>query len=43
MAKTELRLKRMKQELDERKFQLSLQSKDTNDDYDVSDDIVIIE
>lgn len=44
MAKTELRLKRMKQELDEKKFQLSSQPKDnSDDDYDVSDDIVIIE
>lgn len=44
MAKTELRLKRMKQELDERKFQLSLQSKDnSDDDFDMGDDIVIIE
>lgn len=43
MAKTELRLKRMKQELDEKKFQLASQPKETDDDYDVSDDIVIIE
>ena len=44
MAKTELRLKRMKQELDEKKFQLSLQSKDnSDDDFDMGDDIVIIE
>lgn len=44
MAKTELRLKRMKQELDEKKFHLSLQSKDnSDDDFDMGDDIVIIE
>lgn len=44
MAKTELRLKRMKQELDEKKFQLASQPKDnSDDDYDMGDDIVIIE
>lgn len=42
MAKTELRLKRMKQELDEKKFQLSSSEKDSNDDYLPDDDIIVI-
>jgi len=43
LAKTELKLKRMKQELDEKKFQLSSKSNNDDDNYDIDDDIVIIE
>jgi hypothetical protein len=44
MAKTELKLKRMKQELDEKKFQLSSMPKESgDDDYSPDDDIIIID
>lgn len=43
MAKTELKLKRMKQELDEKKFLLSSSDRDSSDDdFSSDDDIVII-
>ena len=44
LSKTELKLKRMKQELDEKKYSSSLDKNNTSDDeFDDGDDIVIID
>lgn len=43
IAKTELKLKRMKQELDEKKFTLASLSNEMDDGINETDDVVIIE